>query len=121
MTDNKPLSAEYQTNSIREVYRLKGKSFDTMLIETRGLEDLAMRMYIAFLKEPKQPLFLDRSATAKLVYTYSENIDTGHISESIDYSIWTLLKTGEEKFIRHDKEIDRRELDNLPKEEIKNE
>lgn len=121
MTDNKPLSSEYQTNSIREVYRLKGKTFDTMLIETRGLEDLAMRMYIAFLKEPKQPLFLDRSATAKLLYTYSEPIDTGHISESKEFDIWTLMKKGEEKFIRHDKEIDRRELDNLPKEENNNE
>lgn len=121
MTDNKPLSAEYQTNSVREVYRLKGNTFDTMLIETRGLEDLAMRLYISFLKNAKQPLFLDKTATAKLLYTYSENIDTGHISESKEFDIWTLMKKGEEKFIRHDKEIDRRELDNLPKEEIKNE
>lgn len=121
MTDNKPLTSEYQTNSIREVYRLKGNTFDTMLIETRGLEDLAMRMYISFLTKPKQPLFLDKTATAKLLYTYSETIDTGHISESKEFDIWNLMKKGEEKFIRHDKEIDRRELDNLPKEENKNE
>ena len=112
----KPLSKEYQKNSIREVYRLKGESFDTMLIETRGIEDLEMRLYIAFLKESKQPLFLDKTATAKLLYTYYEEKDTGDktISEEID--IWELMKKGEEKFIRHDKEIDKRELENLEEE-----
>lgn len=121
MTDNKPLKAEFQTNSVREVYRLRGNAFDTMLIETRGLEDLTMRLYIAFLNNPKQPLFLDSTATAKLLYTYSEHIDTGHISESKEYDIWELMKQGEEEFIKHDKEIDRKELDNLPKETNNNE
>ena len=120
MNNDKPLNAEHQTNSIREVYRLKGESFDTMLIETRGIEDLEMRLYIAFLKEPKQPIFLDKTATAKLLYTYSEKVDKGIDTESKEFDIWELMKKGEENFIRHDKEIDKRELDNLQKEENKN-
>lgn len=120
MTNNKPLSAEHQTNSIREVYRIKGESFDTMLIETRGIEDLEMRLYIAYLKETKQPIFLDKTATAKLLYTYNEEIDAGINTESKEFDIWELMKKGEEKFIRHDKEIDKRELDSLQEEENKN-
>lgn len=120
MTNDKPLSAEHQTNSIREVYRLKGESFDTMLIETRGIEDLEMRLYIAFLREAKQPLFLDKTATAKLLYTYSEKVDKGIETESKEFDIWELMKKGEEKFIRHDKEIDKRELESLQEEENKN-
>ena len=108
-----------QTNSIREVYRLKGESFDTMIIETRGIEDLEMRLYIAFLKEAKQPIFLDKTATAKLLYTYNEEIDTGIKTECKEIDIWELMKKGEEKFIRHDKEIDKRELDSLQEEENK--
>lgn len=121
MNYDKPLSTEHQTNSIREVYRLKGESFDTMLIETRGIEDLEMRLYIAFLKEAKQPLFLDKTATAKLLYTYNEEIDTGVKTESKDIEIWVLMKEGEKNFIRHDKIIDKRELESLQKEENKNE
>lgn len=120
MNYDKPLNAENQKNSIREVYRLKGKSFDTMLIETRGIEDLEMRLYIAFLKEAKQPLFLDKTATAKLLYTYSEKVDKGIETESKEFDIWELMKKGEENFIRHDKKIDKRELESLQEEENKN-
>lgn len=119
MNNNEPLNAEHQTNSIREVYRLKGESFDTMLIETRGIEDLEMRLYIAFLKEAKQPLFLDKTATAKLLYTYYEKSDKGNKTESYEMDIWELMKKGEENFIRHDKEIDKRELESLQEEENK--
>ena len=108
-----------QTNSIREVYRLRGESFDTMLIETSGIQDLEMILYIAFLKEAKHPIFLDKTATAKLLYTNNEEHDTGIKTECKEIDIWELMKKGEEKFIRHDKEIDKKELDNLQKKENK--
>lgn len=113
----KPTSAEYQTNSGREIYRLKGDSFDTMILPVRGLQDLAMRLYIAYLQNKNQPLFLDKTANAKMVATYSEQLDHSFLRESTEYKIETLLEKGKATFIRHDTEIDKTELNSQERKE----
>ena len=59
-------------------------------------------------------------STGKVVERKDEELDTGIKTECKEIDIWELMKKGEEKFIRHDKEIDKKELDNLQEKENKN-
>lgn len=113
----KPTSAEYQTSACREIYRLKGDSFDTMLLPCKGLQDLAMRLYIAYLQNKNQPLFLDKTANAKMVASYTEHLDSCLLRESKEFMIDDLIEKGKKTFIKHDTEVDKNELNTAERKE----
>lgn len=105
------LDNNQQSNDIREVYAIKGSSFDTMLIAVRGIQELTMMLYVNFLKEPNQPIFLDKTAKVKEICYYQCNLDKCYIEESKEFDVSFLLKKGKETFIKHDEEIDKMNME----------